>query len=155
MTRETINRIAILIGFLLSLLSFLIAVATGSDLSVVIIERSFIVFAISALLIWTALTIINFVDAGAARDSTPVRQGNAPEDQAEASPENYLSPVKAPRKACGEPISKGQNLDLIPAPQEDIFGRSNTIEGEESPEIKELEPFKPGKIDTDKGTGTQ
>lgn len=133
MTKETITRISILFGFILGLLSSLIALLTGGDLFLVIIERFFLVIIAGATLTWITLTAVNSVVIGAARKSI---------DELSRSL-NRQNP--SPRT--------GTNIDLtsVPAETVDMVGKFGI--GEE-PEISEpatkFEPLRPREIDTDK-----
>lgn len=150
MNRETISRVAILLSLSLSLLSLRVTVTTSSSLSLIIIERFFAVFAISALLIWAALTIINSVVIPAARDSASKKLVDVPRSQAEANLGNDTSLTGASEKAYENAASRQHNIDPNPTLQEDIFGISNMFEDEEGPEIRELKPFNPQEIEIDK-----
>lgn len=152
MTKETINRITVLFSFFFSLLSSLLALATGGDLFFVIIERFFVVFAISGFLVWTALTIINSVIIGAARNAVSVSLGGGPRGETMSQDNPSLAEILNLTHEAA--VSKGKNLDLTSAPHEDVLGLSDISEGEEDPEIKEFEPFKPRKIETDRDNKT-
>lgn len=133
MTKEAIIRTSVLLGFILSLLSSLIAFLTGGDLFFIVLERFFLVLIVGATLTWITLTTINLVVIGAARKSI---------DELRKSLDKQNSRSQ-----------KGENIDLVSA-QTEIEGAVDDFKVDEEPEIKELtarfEPFRPRKIETDK-----
>ena len=147
MTRETVNRISVLFSFFLSFLSFLVSVITGSDVSYMLIERSFIVFAISTLLIWAALTLINRI-ASSDRNTISQAPGNPPKSQPGAHTRDNPPPTGSSREAHKEVICRRENPHLTPTPQEEL-DVDHFPESEEKPEIRELEPFNPRRVETD------
>jgi len=155
MSNETIGKISFLFSFFLSLFSSLLALKAGGDLFFVIIERFFVVFAISVFLIWTTLKIINSVIINAAKESVSTILEGISNGQTMTDQGGGLSMAEKFKKAHEEATSKGQNLDLTSAPQEDVLGIDTLPENENVPEIKEFEPFKPRKIETDNDNSTQ
>ncbi|MBS3909696.1 MAG: hypothetical protein KGZ93_08745 [Actinobacteria bacterium] len=143
MTSETIKKLTVAFSIVLSLISSLLALATGGDIYYVIVERFFIVFAISAFLVWIVLSIIGSVVIGAARDSIAKLTATA-----ERSSDNAQEIADALRKAQEED-RKGTGLDLTSTPLENMLSTNNPPNDADSPEIKEFEPFKPKRIETD------
>lgn len=140
MANGIINKITILVGFLVGLLSASMALLTGGDIVFVIVQRFFLVFAIAAVLTWTTLTVINSIIISAARKSM-VEMSKEFEHSARVT-------------------EKGQTLDFTSPPLdniEDIKDLNVALSSTdfEKPEIKEFEPFKPRKIETDKGDSSQ
>ncbi|MHB8842321.1 MAG: hypothetical protein ACYC56_11160 [Candidatus Aquicultor sp.] len=134
MANGTINKITILVGFLVSLVSTSMALLTGGDIIFILLQRFLLVFAVTATLTWTMLSIVNSVIISAARKS-----------MVEISKELGQTDEQA--------AAKGQNLDFTSPPLDDI---NTVLTGDsEKPEIKEFEPFKPPKIETDKGDSSQ
>lgn len=145
MTNETIKKAAVLLSFFIGLVSSLQAVATGGDIFFVVIERFIVVFAISAFLVWTALTVVNSIVIGAARESVLSQPDVQIEERSGATP----SLAEMFKKAHEDAVSKGQNLDLTSNPQEDVLELDAAPESGDNPEVKEFEPFKPKKLETD------
>lgn len=143
MTNETVRKLTVAFSFILSLASSLLALATGGDIFYVIVERFFVVFAVSALLIWVVLNIISSVVISAARASIAKLAATA-----EAPPSSTQSMVDALRLAQEEE-TKGTSLDLTSEPLEDMLSTDGPPNDGGSPEIKEFEPFKPKRIETD------
>ncbi len=141
MSNESINKITILFSLAISLISLLVAFLTGDDLFFIITTRFLLVFVTSAVLVWTALTIVKSVVVKAAQES--IIELNKALEQ-----ENRLAEDKA-TEDFAKSFRKGQNLDLTSLPQEDL--NLNLAAGsEENPEMKVFEPFKPRRIETDK-----
>jgi hypothetical protein len=146
MSSTTTKRIAIMLSLALGLLSSLSALLSDADVFF-ITERFFLVLIISAALTWTTLTIINSVIIGAAKKSL----AKLNESLASQGLENTGGePSGGPDT---ETTLKGLNLDMTSAPLEDLgnFGADPLHETQEKPEIKEFEPFKPRRLETDKG----
>lgn len=143
MTGETIKKLTVAFGLLISLTSSLLALLTGGDVFFVLVERFFIVFGVSAFLVWSVLTVINTIVIGAARESVDKLVQESEKEAAAATKEAQgLADVL---KKAQEEASKGLNLDLTSEPQDDVFSPDVNA----SPEIKEFEPFKPKRIETD------
>ncbi|NCO66351.1 MAG: hypothetical protein COW32_01780 [Candidatus Aquicultor secundus] len=131
MANGTINKITILVGFLISLISTSMALLTGGDIIFILLQRFLLAFAITAVLTWTMLTVVNSVIINAARKSM----------------------VEISKEFDKGAAAKGQNLDFTSPPLDDM---DTALAGDsEKPEIKEFEPFKPRKIETDKGDSSQ
>ncbi|HCH00250.1 MAG TPA: hypothetical protein DE036_10955 [Actinobacteria bacterium] len=143
MTNETVKKLTVAFSFILSLVSSLLALATGGDIFYVIVERFFIVFAISAFLMWIVLSVISSVVIGAARDSVAKLTATV-----EPAPDSAQEIADALRKIQDED-TKGTSLDLTSAPLENMLSTSSPPNDDGSPEIKEFEPFKPKRIETD------
>ncbi|MDI6716934.1 MAG: hypothetical protein QME63_08325 [Actinomycetota bacterium] len=146
MTRETIIKVTVLSGFLLSMLSSLIALVTGGDIFYIVIERFFLVFIVSAVCVWTTLAIINSVIIGAARKSIAELSKN--QDFQGSSYRNNSSQADSTEEN-DETDLKGQNLDLTSS-SPTALELNGELEDEEPPEMKTFEPFKPRRIETDK-----
>ena len=138
MTNETVKKLTVALSLILSLVSSLLALATGGDIFYVIVERFFIVFAISAFLVWIVLSIISSVVIGAARDSIAKLTATS------ETPTNSAQEIADALRAAQDADSKGTSLDLTSEPVEDLLSANDT-----SPDLKEFEPFKPKRIETD------
>lgn len=146
MSNESINKITVLFSLVLSLISLLVALLTGANLFFMITMRFILVFIISAVLVRIALTIVNLVVVKAAQESIAKLSKDLKEENrlAEEKPTGSHS-----AEGSKKPLFRGQNLDLISKPQEDL-SLGPAADGEENPEIKVFEPFKPRRIKTDK-----
>jgi MFS superfamily sulfate permease-like transporter len=137
---------------MLSLLSSLFALISGGDLFFVIVERFFIVFAVSAFLIWVALTTINSVIIGAAKESV---ENLIKDDRTDNTLSDSAIAMANTLKQAQEDAAKGINLDLTSEPQEDMLFTDGAQDESTPPGIAEFEPFKPKRIDTDKDNVAQ
>lgn len=144
MTSETVKKLTVAFSFILSLVSSLLALATGGDIFYVIVERFFIVFAISAFLVWIVLNIISSVVIGAARDSIAKLTATS------ETPANNTEAIANTLRVAQDADSKGTSLDLTSEPVENLLSADGA-----SPDIKEFEPFKPKRIETDKDNVAQ
>lgn len=146
MSNESINKITILFSLAISLISLLVAFLTGDDLFFIITTRFLLVFVTSAVLVWTALTIVKSVVVKAAQESI-IKLNRAAEEEDRLIEEKVTEDLYA--EDFARALRKGQNLDLTSLPQEDL--NLNLAAGsEENPEMKVFEPFKPRRIETDK-----
>ncbi len=151
MANGTINKITILVGFLVSLVSTSMALLTGGDIVFILLQRFLLVFAVTAVLTWTTLSIINSIIISAARKSMIEMSKELDENGNELPTASLISELLG--QTDEQATAKGQNLDFTSPPLDDI----NTVLAGDSdkPEIKEFEPFKPPKIETDKGDSSQ
>lgn len=146
MPNESINKITILFSLAISLISLLVAFLTSDDLFFIITMRFLLVFVISAVLVWTALTTVNSVVVKAAQESI-IELNRAAEEEDRLIEEKATEDLSA--EDFARAIRKGQNLDLTSMPQEDL-NLNLAADSEENPEVKMFEPFKPRRIETDK-----
>ncbi|MCL6472901.1 MAG: hypothetical protein K6T91_08850 [Firmicutes bacterium] len=147
MSNESIIKVTILISTVLSLISLVVAVLSGGDIISIITIRFLLVFLASAILSWTAFTIINSVIIKAARESI-IELNKELEKEKRLIEEAEKDTLLQEAELLKEELNKGQNLDLTSLPQENID--LDFTEDKENPEIKVFEPFKPRRIETDK-----
>ncbi len=151
MANGTINKITILVGFLVSLVSISMALLTGGDILFILLQRFLLVFAVTAILTWAMLSIVNSVVISAARKSMVEISKELGEDSNELPVGSLISELLGQEDE--QAAAKGQNLDFTSPPLDDI--NAVLTDDSEKPEIKEFEPFKPPKIETDKGDSSQ
>lgn len=148
MSKQLIIKTTVLFSFFLSLLSTAVALASGGDIVTIIIERFFVVFAISAGMAWLTLTVINSVVIGAVQKTVDeIRKDSTQQEHGQTEPGSMAETL---RKAHEEGQSKGKILDLTSPPGDiDISSFNVGLEDIEQPEIQEFEPFKPRHLEAE------